>query len=71
MMSFQHVPVVEIHGQSVVDDHWGEVPHGAVVVKTEYPGEETGGLLFIFGRDDRMVQRNGDIAPLLSNDFQS
>ena len=41
MVAFQHVAIVEIHGQGIVDHHRSEVPGGAVVAKTENSGEET------------------------------
>src|SRR5260370_37704465 len=52
-------PIVEIDRQGLVDPHRSEMRDGALVFEAKNPGKEPRRLFLVAGRDDRVVEDDG------------
>ena len=67
VVPLEAVPTVEIDGQCLVDPHRSKMRDRTLVFEAKNPGEEPCRLFLVAGRDDRVVEDDGQERLLFSS----
>src|ERR1700730_15071597 len=59
VVPLEAVPIVEVDRQRLVDAHGSEMRDRTLVFEAQYPGKEPCRLALVAGRDDRVVEDDG------------
>ena len=66
VVPLEAVPIVKVDRQGLVDPHWSEMRDRTLVFEAKYPSEEPCRLFLVTGRDDRVVEDDGQERLLLT-----